>query len=288
MTTLRWWQTAVFYQIYPRSFADGNGDGIGDFPGMTSKLDYLRDLGVDAIWLSPHFPSPQADCGYDITDYTGVAPEYGTLEDFTAFLHEAHARGIRVILDLVLNHTSDQHPWFAEFTRQPRQSQARLVHLARWQGRRPAQQLGLGLRRIGVGAGRGDRPVLLSLPPHGAARPQLAQPRGQAGDLGRRALLAGSGRGWLSARRRLHDLRASRPAESHRNAIAGRSARPAHGDGWRRRGRDAQRRRGRAADDGAGRGRAPGPPSRASTGSRRPGSSSSCCAISGSSRACTS
>jgi alpha-glucosidase len=114
MTTLRWWQTAVFYQIYPRSFADGNDDGIGDFPGITLKLDHLRDLGLDAVWLSPHFPSPQADCGYDITDYIGVAPEYGTLEDFTAFLHEAHARGIRVILDLVLNHTSIEHPWFQE------------------------------------------------------------------------------------------------------------------------------------------------------------------------------
>jgi alpha-glucosidase len=114
MTTLRWWQTAVFYQIYPRSFADGNGDGIGDFPGITSKLDHLRDLGVGAVWLSPHFPSPQADCGYDITDYTGVAPEHGTLEDFTTFLREAHARGMRVILDLVLNHTSVEHPWFQE------------------------------------------------------------------------------------------------------------------------------------------------------------------------------
>jgi alpha-glucosidase len=114
MTALRWWQKAVFYQIYPRSFADGNGDGIGDFPGMTSKLDHLRDLGVDAVWLSPHFPSPQADCGYDITNYTGVAPEYGTLEDFTAFLHAAHARDIRVILDFVLNHTSVEHPWFRE------------------------------------------------------------------------------------------------------------------------------------------------------------------------------
>jgi alpha-glucosidase len=114
MTSLKWWGSAVFYQIYPRSFADGNGDGIGDFPGMTAKLDYLRDLGVDAVWLSPHFPSPQADCGYDISDYTGVAPEYGTLEDFTTFLREAHARGMRVILDLVLNHTSDQHPWFLE------------------------------------------------------------------------------------------------------------------------------------------------------------------------------
>ncbi|MBK9712388.1 MAG: alpha-glucosidase [Kouleothrix sp.] len=114
MDALKWWQQAVFYQIYPRSFADGNGDGIGDFPGMIARLDYLRDLGVDAIWLSPHYPSPFLDCGYDISDYTGVAPEYGSLNDFTTFLGEAHARGIRVVLDLVLNHSSDQHRWFRE------------------------------------------------------------------------------------------------------------------------------------------------------------------------------
>jgi alpha-glucosidase len=114
MANLKWWQTAVFYQIYPRSFADGNGDGIGDFKGMIDKLDYLSDLGVDGIWLSPHFPSPNWDCGYDISDYTNVAPEYGTLEDFKIFLREAHARNIRVILDLVLNHTSDEHSWFLE------------------------------------------------------------------------------------------------------------------------------------------------------------------------------
>ena len=112
MPALKWWQTAVFYQIYPRSFADGNGDGIGDFQGMTAHLDSLRDLGVDAVWLSPHYPSPFLDCGYDIADYTAVGPEYGSLQDFTVFLNEAHARGLRVILDLVLNHTSDQHPWF--------------------------------------------------------------------------------------------------------------------------------------------------------------------------------
>jgi alpha-glucosidase len=114
VTELKWWQKAVFYQIYPRSFADGNGDGIGDFMGMTSRLDYLRDLGIDAVWLSPHFPSPNWDCGYDISDYTAVAPEYGTLDDFRAFLGGAHARGLHVILDLVLNHTSDQHAWFLE------------------------------------------------------------------------------------------------------------------------------------------------------------------------------
>jgi len=114
MIDLKWWQTAVFYQIYPRSFADGNGDGIGDFKGIIERLDYLSDLGVDAIWLSPHFPSPNWDCGYDISDYTSVAPEYGTLEDFKTFLRGAHTRNIRVILDLVLNHTSDEHPWFLE------------------------------------------------------------------------------------------------------------------------------------------------------------------------------
>ncbi len=114
MTTPKWWQTALFYQIYPRSFADGNGDGIGDFKGMTEKLDYLHDLGVDAIWLSPHFPSPNWDWGYDISNYCSVAPEYGTLDDFKTFLEETHKRGMRLILDLVLNHTSDEHPWFLE------------------------------------------------------------------------------------------------------------------------------------------------------------------------------
>jgi len=114
MSEFKWWQRAVFYQIYPRSFADGNEDGIGDFSGILAKLDYLKDLGVDAIWLSPHFPSPNWDNGYDISDYCDVAPEYGTLEEFKRFLAEAHAREIRVVLDLVLNHTSDQHPWFLE------------------------------------------------------------------------------------------------------------------------------------------------------------------------------
>lgn len=114
MQRLKWWQDAVFYQIYPRSFADSNEDGIGDMEGITQKLDYLKDLGIDAIWLSPHYPSPLYDCGYDISDYMGVAPEYGTLADFKRFLDAAHRRELRVILDLVLNHTSDQHPWFLE------------------------------------------------------------------------------------------------------------------------------------------------------------------------------
>ena len=114
MTQHPWWKGAVFYQIYPRSFADANGDGIGDLPGIISRLDYLAWLGIDAIWLSPHYPSPQFDCGYDVADYTGVNPEYGTLDDFRRLLDGAHQRKMRILLDLVLNHTSDQHAWFVE------------------------------------------------------------------------------------------------------------------------------------------------------------------------------
>ncbi|HVN54643.1 MAG TPA: alpha-glucosidase [Anaerolineaceae bacterium] len=114
MNDLDWWKKAVFYQIYPRSFADSNGDGIGDLPGIIQKIPYLKDLGVDAIWLSPIYPSPLRDCGYDVADYLGVAPEYGTMDDFRRLLEELHRWDMRLILDLVLNHTSDQHPWFLE------------------------------------------------------------------------------------------------------------------------------------------------------------------------------
>ncbi len=109
-----WWRNAVIYQIYPRSFADSNGDGVGDLNGITSHLDYLRDLGVDGIWITPFFKSPQVDFGYDISDYTGIDPQYGTLADFDRLLGEAKKRNIRVLLDFVVNHTSDQHPWFVE------------------------------------------------------------------------------------------------------------------------------------------------------------------------------
>ncbi len=109
-----WWQTGVIYQIYPRSFLDSNGDGIGDLPGITSKLDYLRWLGVDALWLSPIYPSPMADFGYDISDYTDVHPLFGTLLDLDTLLEQAHKRNLKVILDFVPNHTSDEHPWFQQ------------------------------------------------------------------------------------------------------------------------------------------------------------------------------
>jgi alpha-glucosidase len=109
-----WWKNAVIYEIYPRSFQDSNGDGIGDLNGITSRLDYLKKLGVDAVWLTPIYPSPQVDFGYDISDYTTIDPQYGTLADFNRLVTEAKKRNIGIIMDLVLNHTSDQHPWFKE------------------------------------------------------------------------------------------------------------------------------------------------------------------------------
>ncbi len=109
-----WWRGAVIYQIYPRSFQDSNGDGVGDLPGITRRLDYVAALGVDAIWISPFFTSPMKDFGYDVSDYRDVDPMFGTLADFDALVVRAHALGLRVMIDLVLSHTSDQHPWFKE------------------------------------------------------------------------------------------------------------------------------------------------------------------------------
>lgn len=109
-----WWKEAVAYQVYPRSFNDSNNDGIGDLPGMVEKLDYLKDLGIDVIWLSPMYKSPNDDNGYDISDYQDIMEEFGTMEDFNHLLSEIHKRGMKLILDLVVNHTSDEHPWFIE------------------------------------------------------------------------------------------------------------------------------------------------------------------------------
>lgn len=113
-TMKNWWKEAIVYQIYPRSFKDSNSDGIGDLRGITSKLDYLKDLGVDVIWLSPHFKSPNADNGYDISDYEAIMEDFGTMEDFNEMLHEIHAKGMKLIIDLVVNHSSDEHFWFQE------------------------------------------------------------------------------------------------------------------------------------------------------------------------------
>ena len=109
-----WWRDGIIYQIYPRSFADSNADGIGDLPGIISKLDYLQELGIDAIWLSPIYPSPDVDYGYDVADYNAIDPKFGTMQDFEELVKKAKKRGIHIIMDLVLNHTSDEHPWFLE------------------------------------------------------------------------------------------------------------------------------------------------------------------------------
>lgn len=107
-----WYKDAVIYQLHVKSFFDSNNDGIGDFPGLTMKLDYLEKMGITAIWLLPFYPSPLKDDGYDIADYMDINPSYGTMADFKVFLREAHRRGMRVITEMVLNHTSDQHEWF--------------------------------------------------------------------------------------------------------------------------------------------------------------------------------
>ncbi|WP_091410162.1 glycoside hydrolase family 13 protein [Friedmanniella luteola] len=126
-----WWRQAVVYQVYPRSFADSNGDGIGDLPGLTSRMDYLADLGVDAVWLSPFYPSALADGGYDVADYRDVAPELGTLADFDALVAAAKARGLKVVVDIVPNHTSDLHVWFQEALASPPGSAARARYIFR-------------------------------------------------------------------------------------------------------------------------------------------------------------
>ena len=114
MKNTKWYENAIIYQIYPRSFMDSNNDGLGDIPGIISKLDYLKELGVNCVWLSPVYDSPQQDNGYDIKNYVDIYPPFGNLDDFKLMLDEMHKRGIRLIMDLVVNHTSDEHKWFIE------------------------------------------------------------------------------------------------------------------------------------------------------------------------------
>ena len=111
---IQWWQKAVVYQVYPRSFQDTDGDGIGDLKGITQRLDYIKKLGADVIWLNPVYASPDKDNGYDISDYEAINTKFGTMADFDDLLAQAHDKGLKIMMDLVVNHTSDQHPWFIE------------------------------------------------------------------------------------------------------------------------------------------------------------------------------
>ena len=207
--TAPWWRSAVIYQIYPRSFADSNGDGVGDLGGIITKMPYLASLGVDALWLSPVFASPQVDHGYDISDYRAIDPLFGSLDDLDALVAAAHAHGIRVTLDFVPNHTSDQHAWFRAAVAAGRGSAGAFpvpVHRGAWVIWRAApEQLALRVRRTIVDAGRraGRLPRAVVLPPvrPGAAGSQLAKPRGAGGVLRGPALLDGPGRGRVPHRR---------------------------------------------------------------------------------------
>ena len=147
----KWWKESVVYQIYPRSFKDSNGDGIGDLNGITEKLDYLKELGVDVIWLSPVYQSPGDDNGYDISDYRAILEEFGTMEEFDRMLQAAHERGIRLVMDLVVNHTSDEHPWFVE-SRKSKDNPYRNYYIWRTgKGGERAEQLGILLFRLCLG-----------------------------------------------------------------------------------------------------------------------------------------
>ena len=223
-----WFRHAVFYEVHVRAFADGNDDGIGDFVGLTERLDYLHWLGVDCIWLLPMYTSPLRDGGYDISDFYSVHPDYGTLDDFAAFVAAAHERGIRVIADLVMNHTSIDHPWFQESRARSRLTETRLVRVVR----RPTH--GTATRGSSSSTPRssnwtwdpvGERlllaPLLLA-----SAGPQLRQPRRRDEMLKVMHLLARRRprrlpprRGAVSLRARRHDLR--EPARDARLPQAG-------------------------------------------------------------------
>lgn len=172
-----WWRDAVVYQIYPRSFADANGDGEGDLAGVIGKLDYLSRLGVDAIWLSPFYPSPLADGGYDVADYRAVDPRFGTMAQFDELVTRSHELGIKVIIDIVPNHTSDQHEWFRKALSAAPESPERaryVFHRGKGERGEIPDQLAEQLRRFRMGAVR-RRLVLPAYVRQGAARSQLGQ-----------------------------------------------------------------------------------------------------------------
>ena len=176
-----WWRDGVLYQIYPRSFADSDGDGVGDLRGIIARLDHLEWLGVDGIWLNPTMPSPNDDWGYDVADYCGVHPDLGTLEDLDDARRGGRASAASAsLLDLVPNHTSDRHPWFQDAlsSRSTRATATSTCGRDPAETAPPAEQLAVELRRLGLDVARADRPVLPQQLPAHPARPQLVEPGG--------------------------------------------------------------------------------------------------------------
>ena len=175
-----WWKQAVVYQVYPRSFRDANGDGLGDIAGITSRIPYLRQLGVDALWLSPFYPSELADGGYDVIDYRNVDPRLGTLDDFDAMVAAAHSAGLKVVVDIVPNHTSNMHPWFQEALASAPGSPARDRYIFRdgegAHGELPPNNW-QSLFGGPAGEAAGDGQWYLHPVHEGAARPQLEESR---------------------------------------------------------------------------------------------------------------
>ena len=202
MSDPNWWRQAAVYQIYPRSFADANGDGLGDITGITAKVPYLKELGIDAVWLSPFYPSALADGGYDVDDYRNVDPKLGTLDDFDEMAAALHAAGIRIVVDIVPNHSSDRHEWFKEALASPKGSAARERYIFR-DGRGENGELppsdwdsvfgGPIWDRITDRTAR--RPVVPAHLRQGAAGPQLGEPGGPRGLPADPSFLVGPRRG---------------------------------------------------------------------------------------------
>jgi hypothetical protein len=188
---LHWYKDAIIYELHIKAFYDSNGDGIGDFAGLLQKLDYLQELGVTAIWLLPFYPSPLRDDGYDIADYYTINQRYGNIEEFKQFLDEAHKRNLKVITELVVNHTSDQHPWFQRARRAPKGSPERDYYV--W-----SDHL-YGLRSVQLDLGPCSATILLAPLFSSPAGPEFRQPTGARGDHQGFRLLVLDGCGWLPA-----------------------------------------------------------------------------------------
>ena len=250
-----WWRDAVIYQVYPRSWADADGDGMGDLPGITARLPYLRDLGVDAVWLSPFYVSPMNDAGYDVADYRDIDPRFGSLADADTMVATAHDLGLKVLVDLVPNHTSSEHAWFRAALAAGPGSPERERYMFRdgrgAERRGAAEQLALGLRRPRLDprhrGRRHPRPVVPAHLRRHPARPELGAPRGRGRVPRHPAVLVRPGRRRLPGRRRPRPGQArgaARLARQGRPLRRGRRRRRAHRRGPRRRAAALHRRRG--------------------------------------------